>query len=166
MTRRDLADHARDTGKIQRGQRNQAVVRAQAPGRAELGTGRSQQEQRRLGAPVSQRPQQVERGRVGPVEVLEGDDSRLRSGSGQDPGGHRRQLPSSQLFGWEIGDPAGRQRDVDERREKRRVLRGVEADQPQRSLEIGEALFGRRIRAEPLPAPFGDRMHWRVLEEL
>jgi hypothetical protein len=57
VTGRDLADHARDAGKIQRGQRNQAVVRAQAPGRAELGTGGRQQEQRRLRAAVSERPQ-------------------------------------------------------------------------------------------------------------
>ena len=50
MTGRDFADHACDAGPIQWGQRNQAVVRAQAPRRTELRTGRSQQEQRRLRA--------------------------------------------------------------------------------------------------------------------
>ena len=35
MAGRDLADHARDAGPIQWGQRNQAVVRAQAPRRTE-----------------------------------------------------------------------------------------------------------------------------------
>jgi hypothetical protein len=53
MAGRDFADHARDAGSIQRGQRNQAVVRAQAPRRTELRTGCSQQEQRRLRTAVS-----------------------------------------------------------------------------------------------------------------
>ena len=35
-----------------------------------------------------------------------------------------------------------------------------------RAFEIGEALLGRRIRAEALPAPFGDRMQRCVLQEL
>ena len=41
---------------------------------------------------------------------------------------------------------SGRQRNVDERREQGRVFGWVEADQPQRVLEVGEALFGRSIR--------------------
>ena len=94
MAGRDLADHARDVGTIQRGQRNQAVVRAQAPRRAELGTCRSQQEQRRLRPTLGERAQQVERRWVGPVEVLEYEDNRLRPRPGQNPGVHRRQLPS------------------------------------------------------------------------
>ena len=44
MAGRDFADHARDAGSIQRGQRNQAVMRTQAPRRAELRTGCSQHE--------------------------------------------------------------------------------------------------------------------------
>ena len=54
MAGRDFADHARDAGTIQRGQRDQAVVRAQAPRRTELRTGRSQHEQRRLRAAVGE----------------------------------------------------------------------------------------------------------------
>ena len=54
MARRNFADHARDAGAIQRGQRDQAVVRAQAPRRAELRTGRSQHEQRRLRTAVGE----------------------------------------------------------------------------------------------------------------
>ena len=42
----------------------------------------------------------------------------------------------------------------------------VEADQPQRAFEVGEALLGRRIRAKSQPAPFGDWMQRRVLQEL
>ena len=36
----------------------------------------------------------------------------------------------------------------------------------QRIFEVGKALFGRRIRAEALAAPFGDWMQRRVLQEL
>ena len=42
----------------------------------------------------------------------------------------------------------------------------VEADQTQCALKISKALFGRRIHAKTLPAPFGDWMQRRVLQEL
>ena len=42
----------------------------------------------------------------------------------------------------------------------------VEADQTQRVFEVGEALFGRSIRAKPLPAPFDNWMERRVLQKL
>jgi hypothetical protein len=46
------------------------------------------------------------------------------------------------------------------------MFRGVETDQLQRAFEIGEALIGGKLRAEPLAAPFGERMQGRVLQEL
>ena len=95
MAGRDLADHARDAGAIQRGERNQTVVRAQAPGWAELRPSRSQEEQWRLRAAVGQRAHEVERRRVGPVQVLESEDDRLRPRPSQNPSGHRRQLPAA-----------------------------------------------------------------------
>src|SRR5271163_286861 len=42
----------------------------------------------------------------------------------------------------------------------------VEADQSQRALEVGEAFFGRSIRAKSQPLLLGERMERRVLEEL
>ena len=100
------------------------------------------------------------------MQVLESEDNRLGPRPGQNPGGHRRQLPSPQLFGREIRGAARRQRDVHERREQGRVFGWVEADQTQRAFEVGEALLGRRIRTKSLPAPFGDWMQRRVLQEL
>ena len=57
MTRRNLANHARDPSAIEGTERNHAVMRAQAPGRAKLRTSRSQQEQRRLRATFGERAQ-------------------------------------------------------------------------------------------------------------
>ena len=42
----------------------------------------------------------------------------------------------------------------------------VEADQPQRVLEVCEALLGRSIHTKALPAPFRDWMQRRVLQKL
>jgi hypothetical protein len=166
MARRDLADHARDPSAIKGAERDHAVMRTQAPGRAELWAGRRQQEQRCLRPAFGEGAQQVERRRVRPVKILEGDDGRLRPRSGQNPSGHRRQLPSPQLLRRQVGGAALRQWDVHERRKQRRVFRRVEPDQPQRAFKVGEPLVGGRIRAKTLTAPFGNRMHRRVLEQL
>ena len=126
----------------------------------------AKQEQRRLRAAVGERAQEVERRRVGPMQVLESEDNRLRPRPSQNQGGHRRQLPAPQLLRREAGRAIRRQRNVYERREQGRVFRRVEADQPQRVLEICEALLGRSIHTKALPAPFGDWMQRRVLQKL
>jgi hypothetical protein len=100
------------------------------------------------------------------VQVLEGDHGRLRPRARQNQGRHRRQLPAPQFLRREFRPAVIRQRDVDQRREQGRVFGGIEADQPQSVLEIGQALFGGQVRAEALPAPFGDRVERRVLQEL
>ena len=162
----DLTDHARDASAIQRGESNQTVVRAQAPRRAELRTGRGQQEQWRMRAAIGQRTQQVERGWVGPMQVLESEDNRLRPRPSENPGGHRRQLSAPQLLGCEGGRALRRQGNVHERRKQGRVFGRVETDEPQRVLEICEALLGRNIHTKALPAPFGDWMQRGVLQKL
>src|SRR6185437_13704029 len=44
---------------------------------------------------------------------------------------------------------------------------GIETDQLERVLEVGKALAGGGVgAAEPLAAPFGDRMQGRILQEL
>ena len=75
------------------------------------------------------------------MQVLESEDNRLRARPSQNPGRHRRQLPSPQLFRREIDLPAGRERDVNEGGKQGRVFGGVEADEAQGAFEIGEALL-------------------------
>ena len=101
------------------------------------------------------------------MQILEGERDGLRAGAGQNPGGQRLKLFSPQLFGRECGGAVGRQGDVDQRRKQRGMFGGIEADQPQRVFEIGQALPGGRLSvAEALPSPFGDRVQGRVLQEL
>ena len=120
-----------------------------------------------LRAALGEPGHEIERGRVGPVQVLEGDDGRLRPCARQNPGRHRRQLPAPQFLGRESRPAVFSQRNVDQRREQRRVFGCVEADQPQSVLEVGEApLVGRVGAAEAQAAPFGERVKRRVLQEL
>ena len=166
MASGELADHLRDVGAIEGAERDDAVVRAQAPGRAEFRPRGREDEQRRLRAALGERLHQIERGRVGPVQVLEGERDRLRARPGENPRDQRRQLPAAQFLRRELRRALLRQRDVDQRREQGRIFGGVEADEPKRVLEVGEAPVGRLIRAEALAAPFGDRVQRRILQEL
>ena len=70
-------------------------------------------EQRRLRAALGERAHEIERGRVGPVQVLEGEHDRLRPRARQNPGRHRRQLPAPQFLRREFrprGPPAAGRR--------------------------------------------------------
>ena len=78
------------------------------------------------------------------MQVLERERRRLRARPCQKPRDQRRQLPAAQFLGRELRRALLRQRDVDQRREQRRMFGGVEADQPQRVLEVGEAPSGGR----------------------
>src|SRR5271157_2165300 len=100
------------------------------------------------------------------MQVLERDDGGLGPRSRENPGGHCRKLSASKLFRREIRSAGRRERDVHQRCEQRRMFGWVEADQTQRVFEVGEALFGRSIQAKTLPAPFGDWMQRRILQEL
>jgi hypothetical protein len=141
-------------------------VGAQAPGRTELGTRCREDEERRLHAALGQRLHEIERGRIGPVQVFKRERDRLRSRPGEKPRDERRQLPAAQFLRRKLRCAFLRQRDVDQRRDQGRIFRGVEADEPKRILEVGEAPVGRLIRAEALASPFGDRMQRRILQEL
>ena len=110
---------------------------------------------------------QIERGRVGPVQVLEGEHGRLRSRPRENPGRHRRQLPAAQLLWrefrcavlWQRGRrPGGASRgaySVGSRPISRNVC-----SRSARRCSAGS------IRAEALAAPFGDRVQGRILQEL
>ena len=136
----DLPDHFSHLRAVERRERNHAVARAQAPVWAEFRPGRRHDEKRRVGAAFYERPQQIERSRVGPVQVLEDEDDRLRSGACQKQSRHRSQLPAPQFLRREFRRAVLRQRDVEQRREQGRIFARVETDQPQCVLEIGEFL--------------------------
>jgi hypothetical protein len=119
-----------------------------------------------LRASLGERAQEIERRRIRPVQVLEGEDNRLRPRASQKQSSHCRQLPAPQLLGRKGGHALRRQWNVHKRRNKGRVLPRVEANQPQRVLEICEALIGGSINAKSQAAPLGNRMQRRVLEEL
>jgi hypothetical protein len=101
-----------------------------------------------LRAAFGQRAQEVERRWVGPVQVLERDDGGLGPRSRENPGGHCRKLSASKLLRRKISGATWRWRDVDKRRDKGYVFRGVEANQPQGAFQVDEALFGRRVCAK------------------
>ena len=164
MTGRKLTDHLRNLHAIERREREHAMVRAPAPGRAELWTRRRNDEQRRLRPALGQRPHEVERSRVGPVEVLEGEHDCLRPRGRQRPCRHRRQLSAPQLLWREFRRPILWQEDIDQGCEQRRIFPWIQADQTQSVLEISQAQFGGQLRAEALPAPFGDRVQRRILQ--
>ena len=163
---RKSSNHLRDLHAIERRQGDHAMVRPHAPRRAELWPRRRDDEQRRLRPALGQTAHEIERSRVGPVQVLEGEHNCLRPCGRQNPCRHRRQLPAAQLLWREFRCAVLWQEDIDQRREQRRVFGWVEADQFQSVLEVGQALFGGQVRAEALAAPFGDRMQRRVLQQL
>jgi hypothetical protein len=71
MASGEFADHPRDVGAIEWAERNDSVVRARAPGRTELWPRGREDEKRRLRAALGQSLHQIERGRIGPVQVFE-----------------------------------------------------------------------------------------------
>jgi hypothetical protein len=113
-------------------------MRPQLPGRAEFGPRRRYDQQRRLRAALGQRLQHVERGRIGPVQVLEREHDRLSARAGEDPGDERRELAAAQFFGRQIRNAVRRQRRVDHGREQRRIFRGVEPNRLERRFEFGD----------------------------
>ena len=164
---RDFADHPCDLRAIERRERDHAMVRAHAPRRAEFRPHRRNQKQRRLGAALGQGLHEIERGRVGPVQVLEGEHDRLASARPPET------RPSSPPIAGGAIPPA----QISPRRSsgsgtstsgamQGRIFGRVQADQPQSVLEIGEALFGGQVRAEPQAAPFCDRVQRRILQQL
>ena len=164
MMGRELSNHARDLHTIERRQGNRAMMRPHAPGRSEFRPGGRHDEQRGLRAALGQRAHEIERSRVGPVQVLEGEHDCLRPRGSQNPCCHRRQLSAAQFLWREFRCPVLWQADIDQRREQRRVFGWIQTDQTQRILEIDQALFGWQVRTEALAAPFGDWVQRRILQ--
>ena len=156
MTRGQLADHARDLSAIERSQRDDAVMRAYGPGRAKLrACGRNDQE-RRLTAALGQRAHEIERGRIGPVQILEGQHGRLRPSARENPGRYCRELSAPQLFRREStagaprwADPRPRARAWARIRPRRGRLIG-ECSRDQRA-PVQRARRRRRTAGGPIP---------------
>ena len=81
----DLADHASHLRAVERRERNDAVVRAHGPGRPEFGPRGGDDQQRGLRAALGEPGHEIERSRIGPVQVLEGENDRLRSAPPPEP---------------------------------------------------------------------------------
>ena len=101
------------------------------------------------------------------MQILEGENDRLSSRARQNPGRHRRQLPTPQFLGRRTshgGPPAGECRPAARAGARIRPRQGRSA---QSVLEVGETpLVGRVGAAKAQSAPFGERVQGRVLQEL
>jgi hypothetical protein len=104
------------------------MVRPHAPGGAELRPRRRDDQQRRLRPALSQRSHEIERSRVDPVQVLEGENDCLRPRGREDPCGHRRQLPAAQLLWREFRDAILGQGHIDQGREQGRIFGWIQTD--------------------------------------
>ena len=143
------------------------MVRPQAPGRPEFRSRRRQNQEGRLRAAIAERTHEIDRGRVEPLQVLKDENKRLCSRAGDRPSDHRRQLPAVNLIRRKAWQAFKRNRNVDERRDQRRMLRGVELDVLEDQFELGEPPLRRNLgTAKPSPSPAQDRMQRRILQEL
>ena len=101
------------------------------------------------------------------MQILEGERQRLRARAGKQPGDDRGELPAPHLLRRQLLTRAFGKRNVEQRGDERRMLYRVQLDLRERRVQIGEALFGRDVgAAKPLPAPFGEGMQRRVLQQL
>ena len=123
MASGELADHLRDVGAIEGAERDDAVVRAQAPRRAEFRPRGRDDEERRLSAALGEGLHQVERRRIGPMQILEREDNWLRVRPSEKPRDERRQLPAAQFLRRKLRCAFFRQRDVDQRRDQEAHIR-------------------------------------------
>ena len=125
MLRRDLADHLRDLRAIERRRaRSTLWCERTLQGGRNSGRAVATRSSGACAAALGQRAHEIERSRVGPVQVLEGEHDRLRPRARQNPG--RSSPPvaggATPLAASFAARSCG-QRDVDQRREQRRVFR-------------------------------------------
>ena len=76
-------------------------------------------------------------------------------------------MPPAQLFGAEFRGAFRGQRNIEQRRKKRRRFLDVELYLGERRLEVGEPPFGRNVLAAKAgPAPLRDWMQGCILQKL
>ena len=166
--RAELADHLRDLSAIEGAERDHAVVRAQAPGRSELGPRRRDDEERRLSRPRSARTW-IRSREVGSAQCRSSKAS--TAGCERAPARNHAISAASCLrrssSGGRLAARAGGKGMSTRGATSGAYSAGVEADQPQRVLEVGEALVSGSVgAAETLASPFGDRVQRRILQQL
>ena len=163
----DLADHMPHLMSVERHERDCAVMRARTPGRLELGPCGGEDEERCERAALGNAFQNIDCGRIGPMQILEGKHHRLNSRPREHPIVQRRQLTATEFLGRHpLELPSWRQWDIDQRRQQ--AARSPSDRYPtccERAFEIGEAPLRRHIGAtEALAAPLGNWMKGSVLQ--
>ena len=93
-----LADHVPHLRAVKRREGDRAVMRAHAPGRPKFGPGGDENEQGRQRTAFGDAAQQVERGRIGPMQIFKRQHDRLSPCAGHHPISKRRQLPAPQFL--------------------------------------------------------------------
>ena len=161
------ADHLAHLVTIERNQRNDPMVRARRPRGAKFGARRREDHQGRGRSSLGEHLQEVERGRIGPVEVFEGEHERLRASARKQPGDHCGELAASQFVGRKFGRTKRRGGNVEQGRKQRRKLDRIELHLRQRGIEVGKTAPRRDVDSpKSLPAPLGQRMQRGVLQQL
>ena len=79
-----------------------------------------------MSAALAERSHEIDRTRIGPLQVLEDENERLHVCAGQDPGGERRQLPVANLIGRKSRQAFRWNRNVGQRRKQGSILRRTE----------------------------------------
>ena len=153
MARRDFADHPRDLRAVEGASEITLWCERRLQGGRNSGRAVAMMKQRRLRAALGERPHEVERGRVGPVQVLEGERDGCERAPARTQAASAASCRRRNSSGASFAARPCRQRDVDQRGEQGRIFGGVEADQPQRALEVGEALLRGSLRRRTAARP-------------
>jgi hypothetical protein len=84
---------------------------------------------------------EIDRAGVEPLQILKDKNERLHARAGERPTKHRSELPAMNLVGRKVRRPIGWNRNVDQRRHQRSMLRGVQLDLRENRLELSEPSF-------------------------
>ena len=140
------------------------MVAAGDPGRVKLRARSGDDEQRSPCFRFCEGREEVERGRVAPLQIFDSENQRLHPRSRQYPGLDRGQLMSAQFIGRGRLDAGIRQGNVEQRRDYRSD--SLETDRRQRLFQFSQTLRRRLGGVEALPPPLGDRMQRSILQQL
>jgi hypothetical protein len=165
MARRHHVHHLLRFMPLEWCQRDHGVMRAVRPHRPKLGPARDDHHERHGGTPLGQHAQQIERRGIGPMDVFDKEDDRLRASASNHPASQSGDEPSAPLIG------GGRRRRIilrhrqfQERRHQRHRLLGIEAYRAMPGGEHGNsALQIRLLRLKPPLGEFDEGMERRVL---
>ena len=113
------------------------------------------------------RAHEIERGRIGPVQILKGENHRLRPRARQNPGDIAASCRRRNSSGGNLARRSSRSGMSTSGASRGAYSAASRPIRPQSVLEVGETpLVGRVGAAKAQSAPFGDRVQRRVLQEL